>query len=380
MLRGDEPRNAFSYVNLPPGEPAPGFVQRVDQHPEYPSHLLGGRYIVLCFFGSSTSPAWQTALGAIRQRLHYLSAANLLFIGVTVDARDAAAGRLERPSSFVSYCQDFDGRVSRMYGALPREAPPHVAQQPFRPLWIVLDRLLRVVANIPFAADGSDAGQLLALLDGLPPFGLAPEPYRAPPVLMLPDIFTTALCQRLIALFEAGSRAESGFMLKQERKTVEVLDPRLKRRRDYYVDDQAAIDEIKQAMQRRLLPEVAKYFQFSATNIERHLVARYCDHEQGHYSAHRDNTTPGTAHRRFAVTINLNGDFEGGDLSFPEFGAGTYRVPVGGAIVFSCSMMHAAAMVTRATRYAYVTFLYDEAGARVREANRAGIVGLGERQ
>jgi len=367
-------------VNLAPGEPAPGFVQRIDQHAEYPSHLLGGRYVVLCFFGSSSSPGWQTALVAMRQRLHYLGDANLLFLGVTVDAQDAAEARLDRPAEYVSYCYDFDGRVSRMYGALPHDGPPNVTQKPFRQLWIVLDRLLRVVASIPFAADGSDAGQLLALLDRLPPFGNTPEPYPAPPVLMLPDIFPAALCERLIALFEAGNRAESGFMLKQENKTVEVLDPRLKRRRDYYVDDQAAIDEVKQALQRRLLPEIAKYFQFNATNIERHLVARYSDQEQGHYSAHRDNTTPGTAHRRFAVTINLNGDFEGGDLSFPEFGAHPYRVPVGGAIVFSCSMMHAAAMVTRGTRYAYVTFLYDEAGARIRESNRAGIVALGGRQ
>jgi len=380
MPRGDEAHHPFSYLNLPVGEPAPGFVQRIDQHPEYPSHLLGGRYIVLCFFGSSTSPAWQTALGAMRQRLHYLSAANLLFIGVTVDARDAAEGRLERLSDYMSYCHDINGRVSRLYGALPFEGPPHAAQQPFRQAWVVLDRLLRVVANIPFMPDGSDAARLLALLDRLPPFGKTPEPYPAPPVLMLPDIFPPGLCERLIALFETGSRAESGFMLKQESKTVEVLDPRLKRRRDYHVDDQAAVDEIKQAVRRRLLPEVAKYFQFGATNIERHLVARYSDQEQGHYSAHRDNTTPGTAHRRFAVTINLNGDFEGGDLSFPEFSTNQYRVPVGGAIVFSCSMLHAAAMVTRGTRYAYVTFLYDEAGARIREANRAGIVALGERQ
>ncbi|HEX4325682.1 MAG TPA: 2OG-Fe(II) oxygenase [Burkholderiales bacterium] len=380
MPRGDEAQQQFSYVNLSPGEPAPGFVQRIDGHPEYPSHLLGGRYIVLCFFGSSMSPAWPGALGALRQRLHCFSLAHLLFLGVTVDARDAAAERLERPSDYVSYCLDFDGRVSRMFGALPHDGPASAGQRPYRQLWIVLDRLLRVVANIPFTPDGSDAGQLLAVLDRLPPFANTPEPYPAPPVLMLPDIFQPGLCERLIALFGAGARAESGFMLKQDSKTVEVLDPRLKRRRDYHVDDQAAIDAIKQAVQQRLLPEVAKYFQFTATNIERHLVARYTAEEHGHYAAHRDNTTPGTAHRRFAITINLNGDFEGGDLSFPEFGAGPFRVPVGGAIVFSCSMLHAAEAVTRGARYAYVTFLYDDAGARIRESNRAGIVALGARQ
>ncbi|HEY4372793.1 MAG TPA: 2OG-Fe(II) oxygenase [Burkholderiales bacterium] len=373
MPPGDQAPSQPSYANLAPGDPAPWFVQHIDQHREYPFHLFGGRYVVMCFFGASASPAWQTALAAIKQRLHYLSAADLACIGITADARDTA-GRLERPSPFISYCHDLDGRVSRLYGALPQESPAGAAPLPYRQTWIVLDRLLRVVANIPFAADGSDAPLLLAILDRLPPFAHTPEPYQAPPVLLLPDIFSPALCRRLIALFDARARAESGFMLKQQGKTVEVLDPRHKRRRDYHLDDQGAIDEIRDALQRRLAPEIARAFQFTATHIERHLVARYAAQEQGHYAAHRDNTTPATAHRRFALTINLNGDFEGGDLSFPEFGARPIRVPVGGAIVFSCSLMHAAGIVTRGTRYAYVTFLFDEAGEKARQGSQAGIV------
>ena len=46
MPRGDDAPNEFSYLNLQSGDPAPGFVQRIDQHAEYPSHLLAGRYII----------------------------------------------------------------------------------------------------------------------------------------------------------------------------------------------------------------------------------------------------------------------------------------------------------------------------------------------
>jgi predicted 2-oxoglutarate/Fe(II)-dependent dioxygenase YbiX len=116
---------------------------------------------------------------------------------------------------------------------------------------------------------------------------------------------------------------------------------------------------------------IQRAFQFDPTRIERWLVACYNgDGEGGHFRAHRDNTTKGTAHRKFAVTINLNAeDYDGGDLRFPEFGRRLYRAPTGGAVVFSCSLLHEALPVTRGKRYAFLPFLYDDAAARLRERN-----------
>ena len=76
----------------------------------------------------------------------------------------------------------------------------------------------------------------------------------------------------------------------------------------------------------------------------------------------------GTAHRKFACSLNLNDDFEGGDLRFAEFGPATYRPPVGGAVVFSCALLHEATPMMAGRRYAFLPFLYDAAGAAVREA------------
>ena len=51
--------------------------------------------------------------------------------------------------------------------------------------------------------------------------------------------------------------------------------------------------------------------------MERYIVACYDSTEGGYFRPHRDNTTKGTAHRRFAVTLNLNSDeYEGGYLRF----------------------------------------------------------------
>jgi predicted 2-oxoglutarate/Fe(II)-dependent dioxygenase YbiX len=104
-------------------------------------------------------------------------------------------------------------------------------------------------------------------------------------------------------------------------------------------------------------------------------VACYEGTVGGHFRAHRDNTTKGTAHRRFAVSLHLNtGKYEGGYLRFPEFGPQLYIAPAGGAVVFSCSLLHEATPVTRGRRYMFLPFLYDDEAAKIREANRKFLV------
>jgi predicted 2-oxoglutarate/Fe(II)-dependent dioxygenase YbiX len=152
-------------------------------------------------------------------------------------------------------------------------------------------------------------------------------------------------------------------------RTVGVMDD-FKRRRDLILQDEALCLELLDRISRRVAPQVARVFQFKPTRLERYLVACYDAETGGYFRPHRDNETFGTAHRKFAVSINLNAEqFEGGDLRFPEFGPRTYRPPTGGAVVFSCALQHEATPVTKGRRYAFLPFLYDEAGHAVREAN-----------
>ena len=118
-----------------------------------------------------------------------------------------------------------------------------------------------------------------------------------------------------------------------------------------------------------MLPEVLKAYQYKATRMERYIVSCYSAEDGGHFVAHRDNTTKGTAHRRFAVSVNLNADFDGGELSFPEYGPKGFKPGPGCAVVFSCSLLHAVSKVTRGRRYAFLPFLYDDEAATLREAN-----------
>jgi predicted 2-oxoglutarate/Fe(II)-dependent dioxygenase YbiX len=196
------------------------------------------------------------------------------------------------------------------------------------------------------------------------------------PVLIVPRIFEPELCRTLTRYYEERGGEESGFMRDVGGKTVAVHDYGHKRRRDQEIAEEPLRKTCMVRIHDRLAPEILKAFQFRATRIERYIVACYEAETGGHFRPHRDNTTKGTAHRRFAVSLVLNtGEFEGGNLRFPEFGRQTYCPPAGGAVVFSCSLLHEATPVTKGKRYVFLPFLYDDAAARIRQENLRFVAG-----
>lgn len=230
--------------------------------------------------------------------------------------------------------------------------------------------MLRVVAR----ADLAEGGQLLSLLRTLV---AAPRDDGHAPVLIIPDVFGPSFCRHLIKVHEESGGVPSGFMRDVDGKTVGILDNSYKRRADFVISDEVLPSQIQLRLMRRLVPMIERAFAFRPTRIERYLVASYNgDGEGGFFRAHGDNASAGTAHRRFATSINLNSeDYEGGELIFPEFGVRRYRGSTGGAIVFGCGLLHEALPVTRGRRYAFLPFFYDEAGAQSREVTaRSGKV------
>ena len=108
----------------------------------------------------------------------------------------------------------------------------------------------------------------------------------------------------------------------------------------------------------RLAPELRKAFQFQIGGLERICIGAYEAERGDYFRPHRDNITELTKTRRFAVSIALNDDYEGGGVRFAEFSDDVYDPPVGGALVFSCSLLHEALPITRGTRIAAFTFLF----------------------
>ena len=352
-------------VPLPfrPGDAVPMFRARASNgNPSYDFGTVAGRYVVLGFLGSASAEPVRQAMAVVLDHRHLFDDRRASFFGISVDPADEASGRLRAALPGVRFFWDHDRTISRRFGALRDAANGEVYQS----FWLVLDPMLRVLASAPLA----EVERVLRLVAGLPPpDGHAGCELHAP-VLILPRVFEPEFCRQLIELYQRHGGRESGFMREVGGKTTAVLDRGFKRRADYAIADETVRRAARERIQRRVVPAIAQAFQFQITRMERYIVA--CDDAEcgGHFRAHRDNTTKGTAHRRFAVTINLNADeFEGGELRFPEFGARAYRAPTGGAVVFSCSLLHEVLPVTAGRRFAFLPFLYDEAAARVRLEN-----------
>jgi len=338
-----------------PGEPAPFFNAATTSVERYSLDAAAGRWIVLMVFGTLSSPASLQALDLALRRRDLFNDTDAAFFGVTVDAADRQRGLVDSEPG-VRFFWDLDRAVCRLYGLTNDDF--------LRPAIFLIDPAFRVVMAEPIEAIDLVLDQLeQALRD-------AGASDQTAPVLILPRVLEPELCQTLIDYFARGVPTESGFAMEVEGQTVTRQNPTLKRRTDVTIEDPALIEAVRTRLETRLFPMIERAFGWRATRIERYLICCYAAEDRGFFFPHRDDATAGTAHRKFAVTMNLNAEaYDGGDLKFLEFGHRTYRPPTGGAAVFACGLLHEATPVTRGVRYAVVPFLYDEAGEQLRQAN-----------
>ena len=336
------------------GEQAPWFFAPAPSNPSFNFSTVAGRYQILAF--PPIDKAERTAVfDRIGRELEMFRDAHRALFMVVRDPEDFAKARDRDGFRFFA---DFDGKLAQLYGARGADGTE-------RPRWVVLDPSQRVLFTAPMA----ETEGVLARLRALPaPDDHAGVPLHAP-VMIVPRVLDPDLCRRLIAHYHELGGQPSGVMRQENGRTVGVID-NFKRRKDAFIENEALRNEMKQSLARRLLPELRKAYRFTVTRVERYIVACYDAADGGYFRAHRDNRTTGTEHRQFACSINLNAeDYEGGDLRFPEYGMRTYRAPTGGAVIFSCSLLHEATAVTRGVRYATLPFFYDEANEQLRLRN-----------
>lgn len=353
-----------TFVNLSAGEPAPWFHQRSSGYHDYAFDSSAGRYIVMAFLGSSRSPNVLQASAAVAAHRRQFDDERASFFGVTTDPADETNGAFKEKLPGIRFFWDFDQLISRLYGAVAQNAGPDRAAD-YRQFWIVLDPMLRVIATFPIDQSAAAMNLLTALPHPDKHVGFEVQA----PIMILPRVFEPEFCKTLIDAYDARGGDDSGVMREIDGKTVQVINADFKRRKDFIVQDQEMIKEVQKRIHRRVAPEIAKAYCFKASRMERYLVGCYAAEDGGHFRPHRDNTTKGTAHRCFAVSINLNDDFDGGELSFPEFGRRQFKAPPGAALIFPGALLHAVSKVTRGRRYAFLPFVYDDAAAKLREAN-----------
>jgi predicted 2-oxoglutarate/Fe(II)-dependent dioxygenase YbiX/peroxiredoxin len=346
------------------GESAPWFEAVSTNNPKYHFDSVAGRYVLLCFLGTGADRLSQQMLQEFIQHREVFDDDKCCFFGVSIDPDDKRLSRVQEMLPGIRFFWDFDQSISQKYGVIDH-------RNAYCQCTYLLDERLRVLGVFPFNSQPENyVAQLITILSRLPSMPVGRALVQAP-ILVVPRIFEPELCQALIAHYNQFGGQESGFMRQVEGRTVFITDHSFKRRQDREILDEQLKNAAMYRIHDRLVPEILKAFQFKATRIERHIVACYDSSIGGFFRPHRDNTTKGTIHRKFAVSLNLNtGEYEGGVLRFPEFGKQTYSAPSGGAVVFSCSLLHEATPVTQGRRYAYLPFLYDDAAAKIREMNQ----------
>jgi predicted 2-oxoglutarate/Fe(II)-dependent dioxygenase YbiX len=344
------------------GDPVPWFGAPLLGEGTFNLGVAAGRWIVLSFLGSPANPRVKKELTEILRDAPLFDEDRVIFAGVLTAQPGDMAQFLKLTTPAISFIADYDGAISRTFGATDM------------PRTIVLDPMLRAVANIAWDIESGHAKTVHEVLQSLPSVDDSAGVPLTAPVLIVPRVFDFPLCEFLCQFYDQLGGRDSGFLHDTDGKTSTVINYGLKRRNDLGIVHPEVRETIRSQIVRRLVPAIDRFFQFQATRMDRYIVACYDSELGGHFHRHRDNINVGAQHRRFAVTINLNKDYDGCDLVFPEFGRRVYRAPYGGAVVFSCGALHQVTPVARGKRYAFLAFLYGEADAALREKNNANIV------
>ena len=335
-------------TGLMPGDRIPDFG-RLDstgqQRLFYDIHH--GQPMVLFLCGRAGDPATRAELAAI-------AAAGPLWEKVTrvvlVLGTPAELAPLEQDFGSTMILLSDDGALSQhLLGKLPTTLTA-----------LTLDDNLRILERRERSGDPSGFVRDIAAT-----YAARPEPtpktlQQQAPILFIPRALDEQFCRDLIAHFEETGGTPSGTAYVEGDKAMWKPNPDVKMRRDVYIDGGPWLERVKEALVRRVLPEIQRCFNFQVTQHEVFKLIRY-DAGAGYFHAHRDNESRDTQHRRFAMTINLNpGEYEGGALRFPEFGPDLYVPERGGAVIFSCSLLHEVTPVTRGSRYGLLGFFFGE--------------------
>src|SRR3569832_928532 len=150
-----------------PGDPAPWFRASSNVNPAFEFGSVAGRYIVLSFVGPGGNPVGEALAAAFLGEATFFAIPDRYFFAVTLAPQDDQSPLAERRPGMDTFWDD--GRISRLYGALPKDE----ASREFEPVTYLLGLDLRVLAVARHPDPGEQARMILDTLRRVPPL---PEP------------------------------------------------------------------------------------------------------------------------------------------------------------------------------------------------------------
>lgn len=346
---------------LCPGALATPFETRDEQSRRVRLHddHLSGRYMILALLGDAESPAAISLLRTLAGHEARLDAAKATVLAVSVSSDAARNRQCKRAAGFPwPILCDASGSIFASYGL-------HKEQ----------DRLNRLVLLTPyrqircwFDIDGQDDADthletLMTMLEQSQAAASEDLRWNPPhaPVLIVPNVLSPEECGRLVEAVET----DTPFMVRRPQPgeidgnyRIPVYEYDRQDRVDLIIKDRAMLAFLDERLFGRVTPMIRKAFAYDVTRREDLHIARYVGKREGCEIGHRDNTEPAGAHRRFALSMSLNDDYEGGGIVFGEFSPKGYRVPAGTAMVFSSSLLHEVQETTSGVRYNLISHLF----------------------
>lgn len=317
---------------------------------------LSGQYLLLAFLADPDQERTVPLMQALAEHEDRLAEAGATVLAISASSNAGANTARKRAAGFNwPVIGDASGALFASYG-----------------LHKGTDRTDRLVLVTPFRQirtwfdlTGDAAATVGEIMDILHKAQAAEETRWSPPhapVLVVPNVLSPEECANLVQ----SVVAETPFMVRQPRPgevpgnyKIPVYDHFRQDRIDLIIKDRGTLTILDERIFGRIVPMIKKAFAFDVTRREDLHIARYVGQREGIAIGHRDNMEPPGAHRRFALSVSLNDDYEGGGISFREFSPKAYRVPAGTAMVFSSSLLHEVEETTSGVRYNLISHFFS---------------------
>tara|TARA_B100000963_G_scaffold361758_1_gene399305 strand:+ start:5579 stop:7312 length:1734 start_codon:yes stop_codon:yes gene_type:complete len=115
--------------------------------------------------------------------------------------------------------------------------------------------------------------------------------------------------------------------------------------------------ELDHKISRSVLPELRKVFYFDAEYRELYKICSYDAETSGRFHPHRDTPAP-YQHRKYALSLFLNDDYEGGEFVLPEYGL-RVKPKANTAFIFPGISTHQVLPVTKGSRMTIISFFVN---------------------